>query len=312
MKSISVIDSHTGGEPTRLIVANGPDLGSGPLDMRVKKFRQSFDHLRTAVIGEPRGSEAMVGGLICKPCDPTHSAGIMFFDGAGFLGMCGHGTIGLLVTLKHLGRIDVGEHLIETPVGVIAATLIDDHTVRVRNVPSYRARQNVEVDVAGFGIVVGDIAWGGNWFFIVNDCKQSLTLERVEELLGFTKAIRRRLRDTGICGEDGTPIEHIELHCPSENDGIDSRNFVLCPGGSYDRSPCGTGTSARMACLAADGKLHPGQLWRQESILGSVFEGCVEQSGNRFVPSFQGSAHVSGETTLIMDAADPFRFGIRQ
>ncbi len=311
MKTISVIDSHTGGEPTRLIVDDGPDLGFGPLELRVQNFRQSFDHVRSAVIREPRGSEVMVGGLICKPCDPAHSAGIIFFDGAGFLGMCGHGTMGLMVTLKHLGRIDFGDHLIETPVGVIAATLIDDHCVRVRNVPSYRSSQNVEVDVPGIGIVVGDIAWGGNWFYLVTNSGQTLTLDRVDQLLGYAKAIRRQLRAQGICGEDGSPIEHIELHSPSETEGIDSRNFVLCPGGSYDRSPCGTGTSARMACLAADGKLKPHQVWRQESLLGSVFQGSVEPIGSKFVPSITGSAHVCGETTLIMNAADPFRFGIR-
>ncbi len=252
----------------------------------------------------------MVGGLLCPPCDPKSSAGIIFFDRAGFLGMCGHGTIGLMVTLRHLGRIESGTHQIETPVGRISATLIDDNMVRFTNVPSYRTRKDVVVEVPGFGTVVGDVAWGGNWFFLVNNNREALTLERTDELLRLTKAIRRQLVVDGITGDDNEPIHHIELHGVSDCVGVDSRNFVLCPGGAYDRSPCGTGTSARLACLAADRLIEPGQTWRQESIVGSVFSGSIEMDGNRVIPSISGSAFVHGESQLILDPADPFVHGI--
>ncbi len=311
MQTITVIDSHTGGEPTRLIVDGGPDLGGGNVAQRAKVFQRDFDHIRTAVVGEPRGSEVMVGGLICRPQDPDCTAAVIFFDTAGFLGMCGHGTIGLMVTLRHLGRIETGRHQIETPVGIITATLLDANTVKVRNVPSYRYRQDVPVNVPDFGTVVGDIAWGGNWFFVVKHHSETLQLSNKDRLLQFTKLVRGQLRQQGVYAENGEPINHVELHGPSEAEDIDCRSFVLCPGSSFDRSPCGTGTSARMACLAADGQLQPGQTWRQESIVGSVFEGSIEIVNQQVVPSITGQAWVCGETRLLLNPDDPFQFGIR-
>ena len=310
MKTINVIDSHTGGEPTRIIVDGGPDLGDGPLDERVKIFRDRFDHLRSAVINEPRGSDVMVGGLLCRPTDNSFSAGVIFFDTAGFLGMCGHGTIGLMVTLGYIGRINHGVHQIQTPVGPITATLIDDHQVSVQNVPSYRTQSNVEVQVPGYGQVVGDIAWGGNWFYCVHNSREELSLSNADHLTHITRRIRDALGTNRITGNDGHPVDHIELYGPPSSNAADSKNFVLCPSGTYDRSPCGTGTSAKMACLAADGKLRPGQLWRQESIVGMIFEGSVEKVGERYLPTIRGAAYVSSESTLILDPSDPFVSGI--
>ena len=313
---IDVIDSHTGGEPTRLVISGGPDLGRGPLAERLEIFRRDFDHVRAAVVNEPRGSDVMVGALLCEPHDPACSAGVIFFNNVGFLGMCGHGTIGLIVSLAHLGRIAPGVHRIETPVGVVEAELHDDERVTVHNVPAYRYRTGVPVDVPGYGRVHGDIAWGGNWFFLVADHGQSLEFANVEALTDASWAIRRALEDNGITGEGGALIDHIELFAEPDSADFDSRNFVLCPGKAYDRSPCGTGTSAKIACLAADGVLAPGAVWRQASIIGSVFDAsyAVEPGlpAGHVRPSIRGTAHVNAEARLIFSEADPFAWGIRQ
>lgn len=319
MQRIRVIDSHTGGEPTRIIVEGGPDLSSGSMCDRLKRFREQFDDIRSAVINEPRGSDVLVGGLLCEPNDPTCAAGIIFFNNAGYLNMCGHGTIGLAVTLGWLGRIGTGTHSIETPVGVVNITLHDDHRVSLQNLPAWRYRNAVQVDVPGYGTVTGDIAWGGNWFFLVSDHGQDLTLNRCSELSAFTWQIREALERQGIQGADGGVIDHIELFGPARNPQADSRNFVMCPGGAYDRSPCGTGTSAKLACLAADGKLQPGQTWRQESIVGSIFEGTFEpttvtSAGRTYsavIPTIIGSAWITADATLLLDSSDPFRTGIK-
>jgi 4-hydroxyproline epimerase len=312
MERVSVIDSHTGGEPTRLVVGGGPDLGAGTMAERVEVFRTRHDRFRTAVVCEPRGSDVVVGGLLCEPSDPSCAAGVLFFNNVGFLGMCGHGTIGLVVTLAHMGRIAPGDHRIETTVGVVSARLHEDGSVSVRNVPSYRYAQGVRIAVEGIGEVVGDVAWGGNWFFLVQDPGEDLALRNVERLTEVTWRIRRALALHGITGEGGAEIDHIEMFAPSPTPGVDSRNFVLCPGGAYDRSPCGTGTSAKLACLFADGKLAPGQTWRQESIVGSVFEGTVEPAGERVIPTIRGTAYVTAEATLLLDPADLFCWGIRE
>ena len=323
MQRISVIDSHTGGEPTRIIVGGAPDPGPGSAVERVVRFREQFDHIRRSVILEPRGSDVLVGGLLYDPEDVSCAAGVIFFNNAGYLQMCGHGTIGLAVTLAHLKRLEIGEHRIETPVGVVSATLLDAHRVAVRNVPSYRYRQAVSVDVEGHGRVTGDIAWGGNWFFLVADHGQTIDSQRSGELTDFALRIADGLERGGITGAAGGVIDHIELFGPPSNsETADSRSFVLCPGGAYDRSPCGTGTSAKLACLAADGKLSPGELWRQESIVGSIFEGSFEFAADDdqipgatgdervIVPTILGSAWVTGESELILDDSDPFRNGI--
>lgn len=312
MQQILTIDSHTGGEPTRIIVGGGPDLGNGPLPARVKRFHDEFDYIRTATVNEPRGSDVLIGGLICEPTDPSCSAAVIFFNTASYLGMCGHGTIGLLVTLKYMGKIAEGEHRIETPVGIVHTELDHHGHVTVQNVPSYRFKKDVTVDVPAYGQVIGDIAWGGNWFFLVKNSQEQLRADNVDHLLLVTKRIRKALADNGITGEDNAYVDHVELFAEPEDSNNHSRNFVLCPGGSYDRSPCGTGTSAKLACLAADGKLEPTEVWRQESVIGSVFE-CsykIGDSTNVVVPRISGRAFISGENKLLLDTSDPFCMGI--
>ena len=311
IKRIQVIDTHTGGEPTRTIVFGGPNLGGGTMVERRAIFREKFDAYRSAVVNEPRGSDVMVGAILCEPTDPSCVAGVIFFNNTGYLGMCGHGTIGVAVTLAHLGRISPGCHRLETPVGIVGFEYRGGHDVTVENVPSYRHAAKVTVAVEGIGPITGDVAWGGNWFFLVNDHGQKLELANVERLTDFTWRIRQALVAHGIAGKNGEEIDHIELFGPAENPLADSRNFVLCPGKAYDRSPCGTGTSAKLACLVADGKLREGQIWRQESIVGSLFEGTVKWVGGQIVPSITGSAFVTAEATLLLDPEDPIRMGIQ-
>jgi 4-hydroxyproline epimerase len=308
MQRIQVIDSHTGGEPTRVVVGGGPDLGSGALAQRAKVFRAQADTFRSCVVNEPRGSDVLVGALLCEPHDPANAAGVIFFNNVGVIGMCGHGTIGLAVTLAHMGKLAPGEQRIETPVGDVTVTLHDAHRATVRNVPSFRRHAGVSVEVEGIGRVTGDIAWGGNWFFLVKEHSEEINVRNVERLTDVTWRIRR-----AVNAAFPESVDHIELFGPPADAANHSRNFVLCPGGAYDRSPCGTGTSAKLACLYADGKLKPGAVWRQESITGSVFEGRVEPTGEPgvVIPSITGTAYITAEATLLVDADDPLKDGIR-
>jgi 4-hydroxyproline epimerase len=308
---VRVIDSHTGGEPTRLVISGGPDLGAGPLTERRERFRSHHDLFRSAVVNEPRGSEVVVGALLCQPVDRTCAAGVIFFNNVGYLGMCGHGTIGLVATLAYLQRIAPGEHRIETPVGVVTALLHESGEVTVNNVASYRTAADVDIEVPGYGRVHGDVAWGGNWFFLVREHSLELTLANLDQLTSFSWAVRQALAAAGIKGDDGLEIDHIELFASSRTPGADGKNFVLCPGKAYDRSPCGTGTSAKLACLYADGKIREGQIWRQESIVGSVFEGSVKVRDGKLYPSIKGWAFVTAESELVLDPKDPFCTGIR-
>jgi 4-hydroxyproline epimerase len=307
MQRLIAIDSHTGGEPTRVVLEGGPAL-DGSLAERVMKLRTDHDAFRSAVCNEPRGSDVLVGALITPPVDPTAAAGVIFFNNVGYLGMCGHGTIGLVRTLQYLGRIEPGRHRIETPVGTVTTQLHEDGRVSVRNVPAYRYRKSVPIEVPGVGRLHGDIAWGGNWFFLCDDHGETLEYSRVNALVEVTSRIKAALVEGGVTGADGAEIDHIELFAPTPN--ADSRNFVLCPGRAYDRSPCGTGTSAKLACLVSDGKLSPGTIWRQESIVGSLFEGLVELENERIVPTITGEAHITAELTLILDPTDPYRNGL--
>ncbi len=309
---LTVIDSHTGGEPTRVVVAGGPDVGGGSVAERLVRLRDEHDWLRRAVVNEPRGSEVLVGALLCEPQDPTSLAGVVFFNNVGYLGMCGHGTIGLVATLAHMGRAAPGEHRIETPAGPVTATLHEDGRVSVRNVPAYRVRSGVSVSLerpdGGSWTVTGDVAYGGNWFFLCSDHGLAVEPGNVAVLTEAARRIKDALAAGGVTGE-GHEIDHVELFGPSPV--ADARSFVLCPGDAYDRSPCGTGTSAKLACLAADGLLAPGQQWRQESVIGSVFEARYEPApGGSVLPTITGEAFVTAEATLLLDPSDPYVHGI--
>jgi len=309
MKRVSIIDSHTGGEPTRIVIAGGPDLGRGSTAEQLKVLRDRYDPLRSAVVNEPRGSDVMVGAILVVPQDPSCITGVIFFNNVGYLGMCGHGTIGLINTLAYQSRIQPGEHRIETPVGVVSAVLHNNGEVSVNNVPSWRTKKGLSIDVPNLGKITGDVAWGGNWFFLVEHHGQELSLANVDRLTDFSWQIRQAVNAQGF-----PEIDHIELFGPPAATGAQSRNFVLCPGKAYDRSPCGTGTSAKLACLAADRKLEPGAAWVQESIIGSVFTGSftwVVEAAGKISPRIRGRAFINAESTLLFDEQDPFCWGIR-
>ena len=310
IQSIRVLDSHTGGEPTRLVLEGFPDLGNGSMKERLHLLRTQYDHYREAVILEPRGNDVLVGALLCKPQNPKATAGVIFFNNKGYLGMCGHGTIGLMASLLYLGHIQAGEHLIETPVGDITTTVHEDGSISLKNVPAYRYQQAVTLDVPDVGSVTGDIAWGGNWFFLVEQKFADIQLENVKSLSEITLKIMEALYEQGITGSDGQMIDHIELfqNTPTAN----SRSFVMCPGGAYDRSPCGTGTSAKIACLVADDKLKEGDIWIQESVIGSQFQASFERIDGNVIPIIRGSAYVCGDNTLLLDDKDPFCWGITE
>jgi len=308
MQKIKVVDSHTGGEPTRVVIEGVPDLGGGPLAARRERFGREFDRYRAAIVNEPRGSDVIVGALLVEPADKSCAAGVIYFNNVGTIGMCGHGTIGLMITLAHLGRIQPGAHRIDTPVGVVSATLAPSGEVSVTNVPSWRERKGITVEVPGLGPVTGDIAWGGNWFFLVEQHGQELAPANVEKLTDVSWRIRQALNAQGF-----PDIDHVELFGAAASAGANARNFVLCPGKAYDRSPCGTGTSAKLACLAADGKLAEGARWVQESIVGSRFGASyrwIDPAGGRISPSISGTAYITAESTLLIDERDPFRWGI--
>ncbi len=309
MQRLQIIDSHTGGEPTRVVISGGPELGSGSVAEKLTVLRAKHDDFRRAVVNEPRGSDVLVGALLVEPSDPSCVTGVIFFDNVTFLGMCGHGTIGLVVTLAHMGRIAAGEHRIETPVGVVTVVLHRDDSVSVTNIPAYRKAKAVRVDVPGVGRITGDVAWGGNWFFQIDEHGQSLDLANAEALTDFTWRIRLAVNAQGF-----PEVDHIVLFAPSPSSGAHSRNFVLCPGKAYDRSPCGTSTSARLACLAADGLLAQGEPMVQESIVGSRFTGSyhwADRAAGTVIPTITGTAFITGEGTLLLDPRDPFCWGIQ-
>ncbi len=309
-RRVRVVDSHTEGEPTRVVIDGGPELGPGSLAARRERLRTDHDRFRRALVTEPRGTDGMVGALLCPPDDPTHATGIVFFNNVGYLGMCGHGTIGVVTTLAHLGRLAPGRATVGTPVGAVATELNADGSVSFWNVPSYRHRTGIRLDVPGYGPVTGDVAWGGNWFFLLEGAPVPLRVSSARELTDYCRAVRSALVRDGVTGADRAPIDHVELSGPPERSENDARNFVLCPGDAYDRSPCGTGTSAKMACLVADRRLAPGARWRQEGILGGVFEGSAEALPVGIRPRITGSAFVTGESTLVFDPRDPLREGV--
>jgi 4-hydroxyproline epimerase len=307
---INIVDSHTGGEPTRVVIDGGPDLGQGSMAEQRQVLQRDCKDFMSTVINEPRGSDVIVGALLCAPQKPQNTAGVIFFNNADCLWMCGHATIGLLVTLAYLKRIEPGIHIIETPVGEVQAELLDNHTVRLQNIPSYRYMKDFVLEVDGLGSVRGDIAWGGNWFFLINEHEQELNLKNLDSLMSYTRKIKQALTEQKITGDDFAPVDHVEIFSAADDEKADSKNFVLCPGNAYDRSPCGTGTSAKLSCLAADGKLATGEIWRQAGILNSIFEASYEIIDEQVIPSIKGSAYITAEANLICQHNDPFKSGI--
>lgn len=310
--SIRVVDSHTEGEPTRVVIDGWPQPPGRTMRERLAYMRAEQDHLRSAVVCEPRGHDAIVGALLTPPVTPGAAAGVVFFNNGTYLGMCGHGLIGVVRTLEFLRHLAPGPAAFDTPVGTVSVALSADGTVTIENVPAFVHARDVSVNVPGYGTVTGDVAWGGNWFFITHADQVPVELSRVDELMRFTLAIQDAIRAAGITAANGGDIDHIEVSAAPSRSDADCLNYVLCSGGEYDRSPCGTGTSAKMATLHARGELALGQLWRQEGIAGGLFTGWLTAAPDGgLIPHIRGSAFVTGEATLLFDARDPFRAGIR-
>ena len=306
---LHVIDSHTEGEPTRVLIEGTPDLGTGSVAEQANTFAKSHDHLRRAMVLEPRGSEVLVGAILVPPSQPSADFGVIFVNNAGILGMCVHGTIGVMRTLQSIGKIKTGSEIIfETNVGLVKAHEHRDSSITVENVASYRSSTKIPVQLK-HKTVHADIAWGGNWFALVEDHDENLIPERIPELTQLSQAIRTVMNDQGFDGDTGDPIDHVELFAPVASS-ADSRSFVLCPGGAYDRSPCGTGTSAKIACLAADGLLKEGDEWTQESIIGSRFTARYRLKEGKIIPEIRGRAWITSDSHIHIDETDPFRYGI--
>ena len=309
-ESIEVIDSHTEGEPTRLVVDGWPQPEGESMEARRDDLAARFDHLRRAVVCEPRGYDAIVGALLTPPVREDSEAGIIFFNNTSYLGMCGHGLIGTVRTLEYLGRIGVGRVRLDTPVGQVGGELDDDGSVTIESVPAWSERLDVEIEVPGVGPVTGDIAWGGNWFFLAHLERVDIALSNLDELNRITQGIRSAIDQAGLIPVEDRKLIHVEIFGPPSRADADSRNFVLCPGGEYDRSPCGTGTSAKLAVLVERGELEIGQPWRQESITGTVFTCWLERRNGDLIPHIRGRAWVTGRSTLFFDPTDEFRAGI--
>lgn len=307
-----IIDSHTAGEPTRTVIKGGPSLEGGSVAAMANDLQSRHSAFCKAALLEPRGHDAIVGALLVPASEPDCVTGVIYFNPVGNLGMCGHATIGLAVTLHHMGKIHIGRHRIETPVGIVTVDLHNANEASVVNVESYRYLKDVPVLVEDHGTITGDVAWGGNWFFLTKDSPLTLDYGNIIELTSYSRKIRKALEASGITGKDGAEIDHIELIGPAKNDKHGGRNFVLCPGGAYDRSPCGTGTSAKLACLAEDGLLHPGMPWIQESIIDSLYHLSYQPGeAGGIIPTVKGRAYVTAESSLIFDQADPYRTGIQ-
>jgi 4-hydroxyproline epimerase len=324
MIRIPFLDSHTGGEPTRLITSLPFDLGTGSVADKLSRLKKDHDDFRTTVLNEPRGSDVLVGALLVEPADPTCQFGVIYFNNVGYLGMCGHGTIGLIASLAYLGKVQPGVIRVETPVGVVEATLYNSplpegeglgvrvgeypNKVSVKNIPAYRHLAHVPVTVDG-KTIHGDVAWGGNWFFLCHDHGLEVNMQNLEALTDFSWRVREQFTADGITGTNGAEVDHVELFASTPD--ADSKSFVLCPGKAYDRSPCGTGTSAKLACLYSDGKLKVGQTWKQQSVVGSIFEGSVQLDGDKIIPTITGEAWVMSEGVILVDERDPFGKGIK-
>jgi 4-hydroxyproline epimerase len=313
---ISFVDSHTEGEPTRVVVGGAPAFAGRTVAEQAADFAANHDWFRSATVNEPRGNDVLVGAVLVPSADPAAAAGVIFYNNVGLLGMCGHGTIGVVRTLAHLGRVRPGVVRLETPVGTVEATLHasapgEAPAVDVANVRSYVHRQGVVLALPGGRTVHGDIAWGGNGFFLCEDHGERVELGNLAELTRLSWEIRAALEEEELASIDGRPVDHVELFAHARDGANDSRSFVLCPGGAYDRSPCGTGTSAKLACLAARGELAPGAVWRQESVIGSVFEAWYAPAPEGGVlPTVRGRAWITGEGTLVVEPSDPYRHGI--
>lgn len=327
---LQAVDSHTAGEPTRIVTGGLPPVAGATMAERRAALQRDHDELRRALVLEPRGHDAIVLALLQPPCAPGAHLGVVFANDVGYLGMCGHGAIGVATVAVATGMVPavepVTEVVLDTPAGVVPCRVAvvggRPRSVTITNVPSFLFRQRVVVPVHGFGKVAADVAWGGNWFAFVEADQLGLVVERshVPVLLQAAVAIREALVREGVRGRHPEHaaeaiIDHVKLFAPLDGAEPGARALTLCPGAAWDRSPCGTGTSAKLAVLHAKGELEPGRWFRSESVLGTAFRARIVRTATvgglpAVVPEIEGSAWITGFPTFVLDPDDPCRFGI--
>lgn len=328
--SIQAIDSHTAGEPTRVVTGGLPAIRGATMADKRAGLQRAHDHLRRALVLEPRGHDAIVLAYLLSPCRAGADLGVVFANDAGYLGMCGHGAIGVATVAVATGMVaaqePVTELVLDTPAGAVACRVAVDGgrptSVTITNVPSFLFRQRVVVPVHGFGKVAADVAYGGNWFAFVEADQLGLMVEKnhLPVLMQAATAIREALVREGVRGrhpdrDDDEIIDHVKLFAPLDGPTPGARALTLCPGAAYDRSPCGTGTSAKLAVLHAKGELATGEWFRSQSVLGTEFRARVvsttDVGGNpAVVPEIEGSAWITGFATFVVDPDDPCAFGL--
>ena len=327
---IQAVDSHTAGEPTRIVTGGLPPLAGASMAEKRTILQRDHDGLRRALVLEPRGHDAIVLAYLLPPCTPGAHLGVVFANDAGYLGMCGHGAIGVATVAVAMGMVaavePVTEVVLDTPAGVVPCRVAvaggKVKSVTITNVPSFLFAQRVVVPVHGFGKVAADIAYGDNWFAFVEADQLGLMVEKTHlpVLMQAATAVREALVREGVRGRhperSGDEIvDHVKLFAPLAGDEPGARALTLCPGAAYDRSPCGTGTSAKLAVLHAKGELEIGAWFRSQSVLATEFRARVVRETRvgphpAIVPEVTGSAWITGFPTFVLDPEDPCRFGI--
>jgi proline racemase len=321
------IDSHTMGEPTRIIVKGFPELAGNTMMERKKYLEENFDHYRTALMLEPRGHKDMFGAILTEPISKEADLGVIFMDTGGYLNMCGHGSIGSSTVAVETGLVKVTEPytevVLEAPAGLIQARIKVEKGKAVEtsilNVPAFLYLKDVEVEIDGYGKIPLDISFGGSFFAMINAEKIGLTLntENIGEITELGMKIIKKVNDTVEIKHpylDITTVDLAEFYCSPTNAAANKKNVVIFGDNQVDRSPCGTGTSAKLALLYAKGELSIGEEFVYESITGSMFKGVIteeiEINGYKAVlPQITGSAYITGFNRWVIDERDPLKDG---
>jgi proline racemase len=327
---LQAVDSHTAGEPTRIVTGGLPPVAGATMAEKRAALRIRHDALRRALVHEPRGHDAIVVAYLVPPCHPDAHAGVVFCNDVGYLGMCGHGAIGVATVLVGMGMVPAQEPetrvVLDTPAGLVPCRVAVSNgrarAVTITNVPSFQFRQRAIAAVPGFGKVAADIAWGGNWFAFVEAAQLGLHVDKAHlpQLLPAAIAVREALAANGVRGvhpESGEEqlVDHVKLFDALEGPTPGARAMTLCPGTAYDRSPCGTGTSAKLAVLHSKGELGVGEWFTSESVIGTRFRARIAattQVGQfaAIVPEIEGAAYVTGLQTFVLDPEDPCVHGL--
>lgn len=330
-ETFTCIDAHTCGNPVRLVQTGGPQLEGRTMSEKRQHFLQEFDWIRKGLMFEPRGHDMMSGSILYPPCDPQNDVGVLFIETSGCLPMCGHGTIGTITIAIEKGLISPkvkGKVRMEAPAGLVLIDYQQNEkgkvtSVKLTNVPSFLAAEGLSITCPDLGDLVVDVAYGGNYYAIIDVQPNFPGLEhfRADQLIAWSRIIRKQMNEkyTFVHPDDSSiqGLSHIEWTGAVLDATSTARNAVFYGDKAIDRSPCGTGTSARMAQWAAKGMLKPGDEFIHESIIGSKFTGRIEGEttvGGKpaIIPSIEGWARIYGENKITIDSEDdPYAFGFQ-